>query len=70
MRELPGLPGHGLHPLRMSVPDLRDRDPAEEVEVLVSLGIPQSATIATHELDRVPRVRAHHVLALERLELF
>ena len=69
MREPRGLLRHGLDPLRMRVPDLHDRDARQEVEVLVPVGVQQPAAFAAHELDRVARVRADHVLALERLEL-
>ena len=41
---------------RMAVAEVRDRDPAEEVEVLVALGVPQARALAAHELDGQARV--------------
>src|SRR4051794_14439579 len=51
------------------MPELHHRDPCEEVEVLVALGIPQPRALAAHELDGQPGVGAHHEVALERLEV-
>src|SRR5204862_4303047 len=60
---------HCLDDRRMTVAHLRDRDPGEEVEVLVAVGVPQARPLAAHELDRVPRVGWHQVFALECLQL-
>ena len=54
---------------RMAVADVQHRDPGEEVEVLVAVGVPQPASRAAHELDRAADVGADRVVALERLQL-
>src|ERR1700739_1702000 len=52
----------------MAVAEARDRDPAEEVEILVAVDVPQPRPLAAHELDRHPRVGADHALTLELLQ--
>ena len=46
---------------RVAVPDVEHRDPGEEVEVLVAVGVPQPHAAAAHELDRVADVGADRV---------
>ena len=69
MCQASGLLAHGLDDARVAVADVQHRDPGEEVEVLVAVGIPQPAAGAAHERDRVARVGADRVVALERLQL-
>ena len=59
---------HRLDHRRVAVADRANRDAGEEVEVLVAVGVEQPAALAAHELDRVARVRADHVIALQSLE--
>src|SRR5439155_186451 len=61
--------GHGANHIGMAVPDAGDGDPAQEVQVLVALVVPQPRALPPHELHGRARVRGHHELALERLEL-
>ncbi len=51
MREPRRLSPNRLDPARVRVPDLRDADAGEEVEVLVALVVPQLRAGAAHELD-------------------
>src|SRR5439155_21940836 len=51
------------------MPDARDRDAAEEVEVLVAVGVPQPGTLAAHELDGRARVGRDDPFALDLLQL-
>src|SRR6185437_1273301 len=44
-------------------------DPAQEVEVLVALLVPQQRAVSSHELDRQARVGADHALGLDALQL-
>jgi len=64
-----GLLADRLDHARVAVPELRDRDAGEEVEVLVALVVPEPGALAAHEFDGIARVRAHERLALELLEL-
>ena len=54
---------HGGDHARVAVAGVVDRDPGQEVEVLVALGVDEHAALPGHELDRVARVggrqRAH-----------
>src|SRR6185437_2707140 len=54
---------------RVTVAEVRHRDAAEEVEVLVALLVPQPRTLAAHELDRLARVGGDHARALELLQV-
>ena len=47
----PDLLAHGLDDARVAVAEVRHRDAAQEVEVLVALGVPQARALAAHELD-------------------
>ena len=47
---------HGGDDLRVAVAGVADRDAAEEVEVLVAVGVPQPRALAAHELDVVAGV--------------
>ena len=58
MHQPRGLLADRLHDLGMAVPDVGDRDAAEQVEVLVALGVPQARARAAHELDGEARVGA------------
>ena len=58
-----GLVGDRRHDRRVAVPDVADGDPAEEVEVLAPLGVPQPGALSAHELDVVAGVVAHHRVA-------
>ena len=49
---------------RMAVPEARHPDAAQEVEVLVALGVPQARALAADELDRQARIGADHARAL------
>ena len=60
VRQRAGLLAHGLDHRGVAVPDRADRDPAEEVEVLLSLRVPEPRPLAAHELDRRAPVRGHH----------
>ena len=51
---------------RMRVPERRDREPGEEVEVSTSFAVEQLGAATANELDREPAVGAHHVLGVER----
>ena len=51
---------------RMRVPERRDREPREEVEVAAPFGVEELGPAPAHELDREPAVGAHHVLGVER----
>src|SRR6476619_6326800 len=70
MHQAAGLLANGLDHLRMAVPDRADRDPGDEVEVLLVVGVPKPGPLAAHELDGRPPVGLHHVAMLERLQLF
>ena len=65
----PGLLAHGRHDARVAVADTGHRDPAEEVQVLVALGIPQARADTAHELDGQARVGVHQALGLDPLKL-
>ena len=53
----------------VAVADVEHRDPGQEVQVLVALGVPQPHARAADELDRGAGVGADGVAALELLEL-
>ncbi len=55
--------------LGVAVAEARDRDAAEEVEVLVALRVPQARALAAYELDGLARVGGDHARALELLQL-
>ena len=40
------------HHARVAVAEAGDRDAAQEVEVLVAVGVPQQRALAAHELHR------------------
>ncbi len=69
MREALGLVVDRLDDLRVAVADVQDRDPGEEVEVLVAVGVPEPSSGSADELDGVADVRRDRVVALEGLEL-
>src|SRR3984893_3010915 len=69
MREPADLLADRFDHLRVAVSDVQDRDAGEEVQVLVAICVPQAATGAAHELDRVADIGGDRVLALERREL-
>ena len=51
---------------RMRVTERRDREAAEEVEVLLALAVPEAHALAAHERDRLAPVGLHHVFGVER----
>jgi hypothetical protein len=55
--------------LGMGVAERRDREPGEEVEVLLAVGVPEVGARAAHERDRQATVGLHDVLGVERPEL-
>jgi hypothetical protein len=65
MEESPGLLTDGLRNRIGRMPEPADRNACEEVEVLVALGIPQSAALPPHKGDGLAGVRVHHVLVGE-----
>ena len=65
VHEPAGLVAHRLHHARVAVAELGHGDPAQEVEVLVPVRVPQPRALAAHELHRLAHVGAHHRLALE-----
>src|SRR5215212_7355414 len=69
MRERRRLARDRVDPARVAMAERVDRDAGDEVEVLVALVVPQPRALASHELDRQPGVGAHHVVAVECLEL-
>ena len=64
-----GLLAHGLDHGGVAVADRADRDPGEEVEVLLALGVPEQGALAADELDRRAPVGPHQVALLEGLEV-
>ena len=64
----PGLLAHGCDHLGMTVPDVRDGDAAEKVEVLVAVDVPQTRALATHELDGLARVGVNYAGILDCLQ--
>ena len=69
LHQAPRLLAHRVHQRRVAVPDLDNRHAREEIEVFAPLRVPQPRALATDELDWRARVRRHHELALERLQL-
>ena len=69
MQQRAGLVGDGISNGRVRVAERGDREPPEEVEVLVALAVPQLHALAAHERDGEPPVGLHHVLGVERLDL-
>src|SRR5262249_43188947 len=51
------------------VADRADRDPRQEVDVLLPLGVPEQRALAADELDRAAAVGAHQVALLQPLKL-
>ena len=51
---------------RVRVTERRDREPAEEVEVLLALAVPEAHALAADERDRLAPVGLHHVFGVER----
>src|SRR5260221_8754815 len=69
VHQLSGLLAHSLDHGRVAVADRADRDPGEEVEVFLPLGVPEQRAFAAHELDRRPPVSLHQEAPIERLQL-
>src|ERR1039458_86648 len=64
-----GLLAHRRHHARVTVTDVRDRDAAEEIEVLVAVLVPQMWALPANELHGEARVRSDHTRTLELLQL-
>ena len=69
MHQPAGLLAHRLDHGRVAVADRADRDPGEEVEVLLAVGVPEQRPLAADEVDRRPLVGPHQVALLERPRL-
>src|SRR5262249_34523689 len=65
----PGLIADRLDDVGVAVADRADRDPGQQVEVLVPLGVPEQGPLAADELDRPAPVGPHQVALLEPLEV-
>ena len=57
------------HDPRVAVAGVVDREPGEEVQVLLAVGVPQPRSLAAHELHRRPRIGRHRIPRLQRLQL-
>ena len=68
MQQRARLVGDRVGDRRVRVPERGDREPAEEVEVLLALAVPQLHALAAHERDRQTAVGLHDVLGVERVD--
>jgi hypothetical protein len=53
----------------MTVADVQHGDPGKEVQVLVTIRIPEAATLPAHELHGAADIGRDRIGALERLQL-
>src|SRR4029453_16855471 len=51
------------------MPHRADRDPGEEVEVLLAVGVPDARALPAHQLDWRPRICLHGPAGLQLLQL-